>query len=41
MPATLLDHVTPAMRIDREENVAPVKAIVRLKDFQGFLALYF
>jgi hypothetical protein len=31
MPATLLDHVTPAMRIYREESFAPVKAIVRVK----------
>lgn len=30
MPATLLDHVTPAMRIYREETFAPVKAIVRV-----------
>jgi benzaldehyde dehydrogenase (NAD) len=32
MPATLLDHVTPAMRIYREETFGPVKAIVRVKD---------
>jgi benzaldehyde dehydrogenase (NAD) len=30
MPATLLDHVTPAMRIYREETFGPVKAIVRV-----------
>jgi benzaldehyde dehydrogenase (NAD) len=30
MPATLLDHVTPAMRIYHEETFGPVKAIVRV-----------
>jgi benzaldehyde dehydrogenase (NAD) len=30
MPATLLDHVTPAMRIYREESFGPVKPIVRV-----------
>lgn len=30
MPATLLDHVTPAMKIYREETFGPVKAIVRV-----------
>ena len=30
MPATLVDHVTPAMRIYHEETFAPVKAIVRV-----------
>ena len=30
MPATLLDKVTPEMRIFREETFAPVKAIVRV-----------
>jgi vanillin dehydrogenase len=30
MPATLLDHVTPAMRIYREETFGPVKCIVRV-----------
>ena len=29
-PATLLDHVTPAMRIYGEESFGPVKAIVRV-----------
>jgi vanillin dehydrogenase len=29
--ATLLDHVTPAMRIYREESFGPVKPIVRVK----------
>ena len=32
IPATLLDHVTPAMRIFREESFAPVKAIIRVRD---------
>jgi benzaldehyde dehydrogenase (NAD) len=30
MPATLLDHVTPAMAIYGDESFAPVKAIVRV-----------
>ncbi len=30
MPATLLDHVTPAMRIYAEESFGPVKGIVRI-----------
>jgi len=30
MPATVLDHVTPAMRIYREETFGPVKCIVRV-----------
>jgi len=31
MPATLLDHVTPDMRIYHEESFGPVKPIVRVK----------
>ena len=31
MRPTLLDHVTPAMRIFREETFAPVKCIVRVR----------
>ncbi|WP_345797749.1 aldehyde dehydrogenase [Castellaniella sp. MT123] len=31
MPATLLDHVTPDMRIYAEETFGPVKAIVRVE----------
>ncbi|HET8596327.1 MAG TPA: aldehyde dehydrogenase [Castellaniella sp.] len=31
MPATLLDHVTPEMRIYAEETFGPVKAIVRVE----------
>jgi benzaldehyde dehydrogenase (NAD) len=38
MPATLLDHVTPAMRIYREESFAPVKAIVRVKGVEEAIA---
>ena len=30
MPATLLDHVTPAMRIYAEETFGPVKCVVRV-----------
>ena len=32
MPATLLDHVTPAMRIYHEESFGPVKGMVRVRD---------
>jgi benzaldehyde dehydrogenase (NAD) len=38
MPATLLDNVTPAMRIYREESFAPVKAIVRVKGVEEAIA---
>lgn len=38
MPATLLDHVTPQMRIYPEETFGPVKAIVRVKNAQEALA---
>jgi benzaldehyde dehydrogenase (NAD) len=38
MPATLLDHVTPDMRIFREESFAPVKAIVRVKGVEAAIA---
>jgi len=38
MPATLLDHVTPAMRIYDEETFAPVKAIVRVHGTEEALA---
>jgi benzaldehyde dehydrogenase (NAD) len=34
MPATLLDHVTAAMRIYHEESFGPVKPIVRVKDVE-------
>ena len=32
MPATVLDHVTPKMRIYHEETFGPVKCVVRVKD---------
>jgi benzaldehyde dehydrogenase (NAD) len=38
MPATLLDHVTPAMRIYREETFGPVKCIVRVEDTDEAIA---
>ena len=38
MPATLLDHVTPAMRIYGEETFGPVKCIVRVKGLEEAVA---
>ena len=38
MPATLLDHVTPAMHIYQEESFAPVKAIVRVNGVEEAIA---
>ena len=38
MPATLLYHVTPAMRIYHEETFGPVKAIVRVNGVQEAVA---
>ncbi|GIX24133.1 MAG: hypothetical protein KatS3mg122_1364 [Caldimonas sp.] len=38
MPATLLDHVTPDMRIYREETFGPVKCIVRVKGVEEAIA---
>jgi benzaldehyde dehydrogenase (NAD) len=38
MPATLLDHVTPAMRIYGEETFGPVKAIVRVSGEEAAVA---
>ena len=38
MPATVLDHVTPAMRIYREESFGPVKAIVRVNGLEEAVA---
>ena len=32
MPATVVDHVTPTMRLFREESFGPVVAVVRAKD---------
>ena len=31
MPATVVDHVTPAMRLYREESFGPVVAVIRVK----------
>ncbi|AGA91313.1 NAD-dependent aldehyde dehydrogenase [Thioflavicoccus mobilis 8321] len=39
MPATLLDRVTPTMRIFREESFAPVKAIVRVQGVEEAIAV--
>ena len=38
MPATVLDHVTPQMRIYGEETFGPVKCIVRVKDTEEAIA---
>jgi benzaldehyde dehydrogenase (NAD) len=38
MPATLLDRVTPQMRIYSEETFGPVKAIVRVKGVEEAIA---
>ncbi len=38
MPATVLDHVTPAMRIYREETFGPVKCIVRVDGVEAAVA---
>jgi len=38
MPATVLDHVTPAMRIYHEETFGPVKAIVRVRGVDEAIA---
>lgn len=38
MPATLLDHVTPAMRIYAEESFGPVKPIVRVCGVEAAIA---
>ena len=38
MPATLLDHVTPAMRIYHEESFGPVKPIVRVNGIEEAIA---
>ncbi|RKP53361.1 aldehyde dehydrogenase [Pararobbsia silviterrae] len=38
MPATLIDHVTPQMRIYAEETFGPVKAIVRVKGEEAAVA---
>nr|WP_315243956.1 aldehyde dehydrogenase [uncultured Albidiferax sp.] len=38
MPATLLDHVTPAMRIYSDESFGPVKGIVRVNGVEEAVA---
>jgi benzaldehyde dehydrogenase (NAD) len=38
MPATVLDHVTPAMRIYHEESFGPVKPIVRVRGVEEAIA---
>ncbi len=38
MPATVLDHVTPAMQIYREESFGPVKAVVRVRGVEEAVA---
>lgn len=38
MPATVLDRVTPAMRIYREESFAPVKPVVRVRGVEEAVA---
>jgi benzaldehyde dehydrogenase (NAD) len=38
MPATVLDHVTPAMRIYHEETFGPVKCVVRVNGVDEALA---
>lgn len=38
MPATVLDYVTPAMRIYHEETFGPVKCIVRVKSTEEAVA---
>ena len=38
MPATVLDQVTPAMQIYREESFGPVKAVVRVRGVEEAVA---
>jgi benzaldehyde dehydrogenase (NAD) len=38
MPATVLDHVNPSMRINREETFGPVKCVVRVKNTEEAIA---
>lgn len=38
MPATVLDHVTPAMRVYHEETFGPLKCIVRVADTEAAIA---
>jgi acyl-CoA reductase-like NAD-dependent aldehyde dehydrogenase len=38
MPATVIDYVTPAMRLYREESFGPVVAVIRVKDEEAAIA---
>jgi benzaldehyde dehydrogenase (NAD) len=38
MPATVLDHVNPSMRIYREETFGPVKCVVRVRNTEEAIA---
>jgi len=38
MPATVIDHVTPDMRLYREESFGPVVAVIRVKDEAAAIA---
>ena len=38
MPATVVDYVTPAMRLYREESFGPVVAVIRVKDEEAAIA---
>jgi acyl-CoA reductase-like NAD-dependent aldehyde dehydrogenase len=38
MPATVVDYVTPAMRLYREESFGPVVAVIRVKDEEAAVA---
>ncbi|MFP4905415.1 aldehyde dehydrogenase family protein, partial [Paraburkholderia sp. BR14261] len=38
MPATLLDHVTPGMRVYHDESFGPVKGIVRVRGEDAAIA---
>ncbi|WP_328994774.1 aldehyde dehydrogenase [Kribbella sp. NBC_01245] len=39
MPATILDHVTPAMRVFREETFGPLKCVVRVDGVEEAVAV--
>ena len=38
MPATVIDHVKPSMRLYREESFGPVVAVIRVKDEDAAIA---
>ncbi|HEX6722569.1 MAG TPA: aldehyde dehydrogenase family protein, partial [Burkholderiaceae bacterium] len=38
MPATVLDHVNPSMRIYREETFGPVKCVIRVRNTEEAIA---